>query len=281
MLTQMMDNVVLGVDALVQQAAKVAAKNDEEEEEEESDDDYLADRLPSDPRELPREHGERHWVGAVLGKDGCIYGVPCAAGHVLRIKPKTGELSTFGSLPKGGWKWSGGALAPNGKIYCVPYTPAPLQVECVLNLTKPHNFEFLSDVDCLVRVHYERAESKRQKALRTIGLELFKEGDAIECKISALGPAFVNNPEDFETEIAKLLEAGKKEIPIVFKSRDAILCFDPKKETCVTFGDLQSIPTRVALDDTNGTFNGAILGKDGNVYGIPSNAKEVSSITSH
>ena len=43
----------------------------------------------------------------------------------------------------------------------------------------------------------------------------------------------------------------------------------------MSFGDLENIPSRVALDDTNGTFNGAILEKDGYLR-IPSNAKEVS-----
>lgn len=281
MLSKLKENVVSVADSAVKKAAKIGTSsgrgnNEGDSDESEDGDDYLTATLPTMPSEIPRATGDKQWFGAILGKDGCIYCIPCNANRVLRINPKTGQLSTFGELPKGGWKWRHGALAPNGKIYCVPYTPASLRVECDLNLKKPHNFEFLSKTDALVRISYDIEETKRAKRLKTIGLDVFTEGSTVECKIYALGPAFVNNREDFEREWSKLQESDKEDIPIVFQSRDAILCFDPKTEKCETFGDLENIPSRVALDDTNGTFNGAILGKDGNIYGIPSNAKEVS-----
>lgn len=37
-----------------------------------------------------------------------------------RISPLTGEVSTFGDLPEGNWKWHGGCVGPDGAIYGIP-----------------------------------------------------------------------------------------------------------------------------------------------------------------
>ena len=69
------------------------------------------------------------WSGGVLGPDGGIYGIPYDAQHLLRI----GDPSADSSVPTavvdgaehsrlvGGGKWSGGVLAPTGKIIGVPH----------------------------------------------------------------------------------------------------------------------------------------------------------------
>ena len=63
-----------------------------------------------------------------MGPDGKIYGIPRNASSVLIIDPTTDTADPDGiSLPPGPPvdpadedKWTGGVLAPNGKIYCVP-----------------------------------------------------------------------------------------------------------------------------------------------------------------
>jgi hypothetical protein len=68
------------------------------------------------------------WAGGVLGPDGKIYGIPRDYHSVLIIDPITDTADANGiSLPPGPPvypsdpdKWTGGVLAPNGKIYCVP-----------------------------------------------------------------------------------------------------------------------------------------------------------------
>jgi len=75
---------------------------------------------------LPFE--EDKWAGGVLGPDGKIYGIPRNYDSVLVIDPTTNTADPDGiSLPPAPPvdpfeedKWTGGVLAPNGKIYCVP-----------------------------------------------------------------------------------------------------------------------------------------------------------------
>lgn len=39
---------------------------------------------------------------------------------MLKIDPKTQEVTTFGGPWPGNWKWHGGVLAPDGCIYGIP-----------------------------------------------------------------------------------------------------------------------------------------------------------------
>ena len=75
---------------------------------------------------LPFE--EDKWAGGVLGPDGKIYGIPRNYHSVLVIDPTENTVDPDGiPLPPGPPvdplaedKWTGGVLAPNGKIYCIP-----------------------------------------------------------------------------------------------------------------------------------------------------------------
>jgi len=68
------------------------------------------------------------WMGGVLAPNGKIYGIPyggATAGEetttILEIDPTAKTANTFGAVPNWDAKWAGGVLAPNGKIYGVPY----------------------------------------------------------------------------------------------------------------------------------------------------------------
>jgi len=75
---------------------------------------------------LPSE--EDKWAGGVLGPDGKIYGIPRNYHNVLVIDPLENTVDPDGIFlppappvdPFAEDKWTGGVLAPNGKIYCVP-----------------------------------------------------------------------------------------------------------------------------------------------------------------
>mmetsp|Transcript_42510 Transcript_42510/g.85962 ORF Transcript_42510/g.85962 Transcript_42510/m.85962 type:complete len:520 (-) Transcript_42510:92-1651(-) len=68
------------------------------------------------------------------GSDAAIYGIPCNAHAVLKILPKTGEVTTMthwtdpktgkrraNPVLRGSFKWHGGVLSKvDGNIYCVP-----------------------------------------------------------------------------------------------------------------------------------------------------------------
>jgi hypothetical protein len=76
-------------------------------------------------RLIPVTHPNGGWVKGIMGDDGCIYGVPytstagfckfCTRTFKLELIANSVNLSA--SLPK----YSGAVLAPNKKIYCIPY----------------------------------------------------------------------------------------------------------------------------------------------------------------
>ena len=76
--------------------------------------------------ELP---GVDKWLGGEQGGDGCIYGVPGSAKSVVRVDPRTDEVTVVGSSVKGtpcsqrcgAFKWLRGALDPvGGGMYGIP-----------------------------------------------------------------------------------------------------------------------------------------------------------------
>ena len=78
-----------------------------------------AERFGDDVKSLNCPAG---WAGTTQGPDGKLYAVPGASTSVLCFDPATGQLSTFGDLPEGGWKHAGGGvLAPDGCIYAAPF----------------------------------------------------------------------------------------------------------------------------------------------------------------
>jgi hypothetical protein len=69
------------------------------------------------------------WYGGVLAPNGKIFCIPYDADTVLVIDPADDTYDTItipdpgpsGPLPDDPGKWYGGVLAPNGKIYCIPW----------------------------------------------------------------------------------------------------------------------------------------------------------------
>jgi hypothetical protein len=67
--------------------------------------------------------GGNGWGAPIVGVDKCIYWPPSRANRVLKFDPETQQLPSLvgDDLGEGYFKWLGGALAPDGKIYCIPY----------------------------------------------------------------------------------------------------------------------------------------------------------------
>jgi len=64
---------------------------------------------------------QNKWYGGIVGRDGCIYGMPYTATGVLQIDPRTDTVRILGNYPEGGYKWHGGLLAHStGVIYAFP-----------------------------------------------------------------------------------------------------------------------------------------------------------------
>jgi len=51
---------------------------------------------------------------------GCCLALPSNASCVLKINPKTSEVSTFGEMSEKGWLYHGGNLAADGFVYAIP-----------------------------------------------------------------------------------------------------------------------------------------------------------------
>ena len=69
------------------------------------------------------------WHGGVVGRDGCVYGLPSNADCVLKVDPFAQRVTTIPftyTQPRhrqpvdGKYKYAGGVLGPDGRIYCVP-----------------------------------------------------------------------------------------------------------------------------------------------------------------
>lgn len=71
--------------------------------------------------------GSTLWIGAVLGPNGHIFGIPYDSSAIIVIDTAINKVSTI-SVPFGIAKWAGGVLGTNGKIYCVPFTRTQILV---------------------------------------------------------------------------------------------------------------------------------------------------------
>ena len=84
--------------------------------------------------------GDYKWIGGVLAPNGKIYCIPWRSTVVGIIDPVTNTIdmttitsSKYPSILTGDGKWSGGVLAPNGKIYFIP------QNSTVVGIIDPSN----------------------------------------------------------------------------------------------------------------------------------------------
>jgi len=57
----------------------------------------------------------------VDGGNGFMYVPPLLANDILKINIATGVITSFGSFPAAHPKWFSTEIAPNGKIYCIPF----------------------------------------------------------------------------------------------------------------------------------------------------------------
>jgi len=61
------------------------------------------------------------WLGGTTGADNCIYGIPSDASSILRIDPRTDEITTMSQTNNDKNKWQGGVLSSkDGCIYAIP-----------------------------------------------------------------------------------------------------------------------------------------------------------------
>jgi hypothetical protein len=120
---------------------------------------------------------EAGWGDPIIGADKCIYWPPSSANRVLKFDPETQHLPSLvgDDLGEGCFKWKGGALAPNGNIYCIPYYSTQILVIDPfkeMSMTLQNNFRqhpqelghlFVKDEEC--------NETFYNSAVRKFGIE--------------------------------------------------------------------------------------------------------------
>eukprot|EP00913_Durusdinium_trenchii_P024405 g22912.t1 len=64
--------------------------------------------------------GKYKWLGAVLGCDGCLYGIPYNAPKILKISPFNEDVDLVDVPIKGPNMWQGGVRGNDGALYFIP-----------------------------------------------------------------------------------------------------------------------------------------------------------------
>ena len=221
------------------------------------------------------------YLRAILAQDNMIYGVPCFAKKVIQIDPLTSEVTQFGSdLPAGEWMWHGGAIAPCGTIYGVPcnaetvikISPSTKEVSLIGNLPQGRN--------------------------KWYGALLGRDGCIYGMAYKAKGVLRINPRTDDVRVIGNFQESFKWHGGTVgvdgsiyaFPSHaDTVLRITPPKECAsedcnhgVTLEELQLSP-KCDPASMLGKYKwgGGATDREGNIYGIPSDAQSVLRLNPH
>ncbi|KAK1747043.1 hypothetical protein QTG54_002387 [Skeletonema marinoi] len=208
---------------------------------------YLS--IPPLPHMEPAHHskllsGSNKWYGGILGNDNCVYGIPYAAGSVLCIDANTDEVSLLGDFGWNKYNFHGGIKSSKGAIYAFPaHADKVLKIDTTI--TNGDDGEKLSLLS-IQRAPYDNDPVTRYKWL---GGSIGKDGNIFGMPSDASSVLHINVMNDVVT----------------------------------TFGCIEdSDPDRVNADGSKyiekNKFQGGVLGRDGFIYALPSNAKGILRI---
>ncbi len=196
--------------------------------------------------------------GSVLGADGHVYAPPWNPG-VLEINPNTNTYTTFATGGASGY-W-GGALAPNGKIYCAPFSS-----------------NFMLEIDTV------------NKTAITVGVDLGAGSKYAGGGVLAPNGKIYFTPWDsvnileFDPNTNTVvgfgnIAGGQKFVGGVLAPNGLIYCvpagttviyyFDPNTKVVSSFGSLAAGFEK---------YEGGVLGKNGKIYFIPAQAQQVLEV---
>lgn len=101
------------------------------------------------------------WYGGILGQDNAIYGIPYAAGSILRINANEDTVSLLGDYGTNRYNWHGGILA-RGSIYAFPaHADSVLMIDTLEGLREEERLSTLP----IERAEYDHASITRYKWL--------------------------------------------------------------------------------------------------------------------
>ena len=188
--------------------------------------------------------GSNKWYGGILGNDNAVYGIPYAAGSVLRIDANTDEVSLLGDFGWNKYNFHGGIKSSQGAIYAFPaHADKVLKIDT--SMSNGDDGERLSLLP-IERASYDNDPVTRYKWLGGC--------TGYDGNIYAM-------PSD----------------------ASSVLHINVMNDVVTTFGCIEdSDPNRLNKDGTKynekNKFQGGVLGRDGFIYALPSNAKGILRI---
>lgn len=207
--------------------------------------------------------GGEKWAGGVLcKKDGCIYGIPRNAKHVLRFDPQTLSSSMVGAdLGTVACKWSGGVQGKDECIYGIPSYS-----EYVLR------FDPVTKSATLMGSDLGRGPKKWSGGARA------KDGRIYCVPSNASQVLCIDTKEQTTTLVGDELTCATNKWNGAVLGKDGciygipanasqMLCFDPKAQTSTLIGN--------KLGSASDKWSGGVLAPDGAIYGIPHLALQV------
>mmetsp|Transcript_24988 Transcript_24988/g.53066 ORF Transcript_24988/g.53066 Transcript_24988/m.53066 type:complete len:616 (+) Transcript_24988:131-1978(+) len=194
------------------------------------------------------------WYGGILGDDNAVYGMPYAASSVLRIDTDSDTVSLLGDYGNNLYNWHGGIKSTkNGCIYAFPaHSETVLKIDTRKSPDQIAGEEGILSVLSIHRAPYDIQPITRYKWL---GGSLGADGN------------IYGMPSD----------------------ASSVLKIDVETDLVTTFGWVEQSHNDQGSDAKNGKgknhgyyeknkWQGGVLGRDGFVYAVPSNARGVLRI---
>lgn len=262
----------------------------------------------------PTFHGQNKWYGGILGDDGAVYGIPYTASGVLRIghSSNNGENSynirVIGSFPQKQYLWHGGIKSPyNGAIYAFPsHANQVLKISTRLE-SLGHDHEDDHQLS-LLDIH-RRVDDDCCLRYQWLGGCIGADGCIYGIPSDSTSILKIDPVTDHVTTFGRVSAQKNKWQGAVLSPIDScIYCIPSNAEyvlqintTTAANGVSGALGSTAAdqrklnkyIDDNNervrllgrnlssmkDKFQGGFLGRDGNIYCIPENAKRVLKIT--
>lgn len=210
--------------------------------------------------------GGYRWVGAVTLPSGKILAIPRDSTQILEIDPDAQTLTYYGSFP-GTVKWSGGVLAPNGFIYCAPFSGGATPTNQVLKIDP------IAKTASLIGSTYTGGG-------KWSDIILASNGKMYCTPFEATSVLVIDPQNDTTTTIGSIAAspiskyfggtlAPNGNIYIAPRNPTGVLKINTSNDTISQFG---------SLGTGTGKWTGTILAPNGKLYGIPGNSTQVLEI---
>ena len=233
------------------------------------------------------------WYGGMLAPNGNIYCIPHVSSDILIINPSNNTTSyirgitvaNYPTIVSDSQKWIGGALAPNGKIYCSPYF-----AQSVLIIDTTNNTVNLTDISGIVNIpsnpgyYYNRLVTRSSNVESFGGAVLHPNGKIYFIPAAARGLLQIDpttNTPDASSYIApiSIIPNGQRfgyfggclgpDYNIYIAAWNANRILKINVTTDISSQQFIDVSTNIPLTINGTRWQGIVCGQNGKIYGIP------------